>query len=90
MFGFDFRMYDYQKEMKTFDDIEGLLQTLNKDYPNYLTVTLKDALTKEGFSERLIDEVVKAGLMCNYGQGTNVHQFVGKLCYLLVINYLIN
>lgn len=48
-------------------------------FVNYLNISVRDAyLKEEHFSESLITELVQASLRVNYGQNTNVHEFVGK------------
>uniref|UniRef100_A0A1B6CZE3 Prenylcysteine lyase domain-containing protein n=1 Tax=Clastoptera arizonana TaxID=38151 RepID=A0A1B6CZE3_9HEMI len=70
-------IYEYQDKMMSFHNPVDLLKQLSPYFPSYLSISLKDALSKEGFSNRLIDELVNAGLTCDYGQSPDVHQFVG-------------
>jgi hypothetical protein len=41
-------------------------------------VSTKDGFRENGFSERIVDELVLATLRANYGQSATVHKFVGK------------
>jgi hypothetical protein len=49
-------------------------------------VPTKDGFRENGFSERIVDELVLATLRANYGQSTTVHKFVGKLDGLKLLN----
>jgi len=52
---------------------------MDPSFVNYLNISVRDAyLKEERFSESLITELVQASLRVNYGQNTNVHEFVGK------------
>lgn len=51
---------------------------MNKDFPKLLKISLKDQLLRNGFTQRLIDELAQAATVINYGQETTVMQsFVG-------------
>jgi len=51
---------------------------MDPSFVNYLNISVRDAYLKEHFSETVITELVQASLRVNYGQNTNVHEFVGK------------
>ena len=73
-----FRIYSLQDNGKTFLSLTELLNAMSPDFVEDLQETVKDGFTENGFSERLIDELVSATLTVNYGQSTKVHEFVGK------------
>ena len=50
---------------------------MNQDFPGLLNISIKDHLQNMDFSTILIDELVEATLVVNYGQETNVHSFLG-------------
>lgn len=53
---------------------------MDSDFVNYLNISVKDAyVNNEGLSETIVNELVQASLRCNYGQTTNVHEFVGSV-----------
>lgn len=53
---------------------------MDPSFVNYLNVTVHDAFVKDqGFSEKIVNELVQASLRCNYGQTVNVHEFVGSV-----------
>jgi hypothetical protein len=51
---------------------------MSHQFVDDMHVTTKDGFRENGFSERIIDELVFATLTANYGQSTTVHKFVGK------------
>ena len=77
-----FRIYSLQDTGKTFMTVSDLLNAMNPDFVELLQVTAKQGFTEDGFSLRLIDELVAATLTANYGQSVQVHGFVGKVLLL--------
>ncbi|XP_050523354.1 prenylcysteine oxidase 1-like [Daktulosphaira vitifoliae] len=72
------KIYELQNAGKSYDDIVDLLVAIDPDFGSYLNISIKDAFINNlGFSELLVDEIVKASLVVNYGQDVDVHQFVG-------------
>lgn len=71
------KIYKLQDNEIAFENVTSLLAAMNADFPRYLTETIKSHLLNKGISEKLIDELVEATLVVNYGQETNVHSFVG-------------
>lgn len=64
---------------------------MDPSFVNYLNISVKDAfLNQEDLSNSLITELVQASLRVNYGQNTNVHEFVGKLISIFYITYFNN
>lgn len=54
-----------------------MLTAINEKFPKLLQVSVKDHLLNLGYAEKLIDELVEAPLLVDYGQTTSVHSFVG-------------
>lgn len=52
---------------------------MNKEFPRLLQLSVKDHLSHMGFTERLIDEIVQATTVVNYGQDVNIQSFVGLI-----------
>lgn len=76
----NFRIYDLQKNGHTFENVHNLLAAMDPNFVNYLNVSVHDAFVNdEGFSEKIVNELVQASLRCNYGQTVNVHEFVGSV-----------
>ncbi|XP_060835997.1 prenylcysteine oxidase 1-like isoform X1 [Rhopalosiphum padi] len=74
------RIYELQTNGFSFDSTYDLLTAMDPSFVNYLNISVKDAyLKEEHFSESLITELVQASLRVNYGQNTNVHEFVGSV-----------
>lgn len=71
------RIYDHQAKGHAFTRVEELLSSMSPDFLRLLQSTLADELRSSGFSEPLIQELVNAGIRCNYGQSTSIHAFVG-------------
>lgn len=71
------KIYNLQDNEVAFENVTSLLAAMNDDFPEYLTESIKNHLLNKGFSTKLIDELVQATLVVNYGQETNIHSFVG-------------
>lgn len=71
------KIYDLQDAGISFANVTGLLTALNGDFPNLLQTPIKKHLLSLGYREPLIDDLVKATLVVNYGQDTDVQSFVG-------------
>lgn len=52
---------------------------MNKEFPSLLQLSIKDHLLHMGFTERLINELVQATAVVNYGQDVNIESFVGLI-----------
>lgn len=70
------RIYDLQDANRSFNNVTSLLAAINKDFPQLLQISAKDHLLHMGFSEKLIDELVQAGILANYGEDVNIQSFV--------------
>lgn len=74
------KIYDLQDDGESFVNVTALLSAMNKEFPGSLQLSTKDYLLRMGFTERLIDEVVQATTVVNYGQDVNIIQsFVGLI-----------
>ncbi|XP_021925663.1 prenylcysteine oxidase-like isoform X2 [Zootermopsis nevadensis] len=73
------RIYTLQANGKSFSSVLDLLNAMSPQFVDYMHVSTKDGLKQNGFSEKIIDELVTATLTANYGQSTSVHEFVGSV-----------
>ncbi|XP_049788726.1 prenylcysteine oxidase 1-like [Schistocerca nitens] len=73
------RIYGLQKSGFAFPSVNDLMAGTDLELAEALHVSLKEALLHEGFSKLLIDELVTAAIVVDYGQTTDVHQFVGSV-----------
>ncbi|XP_043278149.1 prenylcysteine oxidase-like [Venturia canescens] len=71
------KIYQLHDQGIAFKNVTALLSALNVEFPKMLQISTQEYLTKAGFSPRLINELVEATLVVNYGQNTNVQSFVG-------------
>lgn len=71
------KIYHLQDNGNAFTNVSSFLSAMNTDFPRLLKTSIKSELSKLGYSEKVIDEIVKTSLVVNYGQDTNVHSFVG-------------
>ncbi|XP_050441089.1 prenylcysteine oxidase 1-like [Adelges cooleyi] len=73
------RIYEHQAAGHSYDTVNELLMAMDPAFSGYLNISIKDAFLNLGYSEKLIEEIVKASIKVNYGQDVNVHQFVGAV-----------
>ncbi|XP_046816104.1 prenylcysteine oxidase-like isoform X1 [Vespa crabro] len=71
------KIYQLQNKGQSFTDLISMLMAMNEKFPKLLQVSIKDHLLSMGYAEKLIDELVEAPLLVDYGQTTSVHSFVG-------------
>ncbi|XP_043528164.1 prenylcysteine oxidase-like [Frieseomelitta varia] len=71
------KIYHLQNNGEAFVNISNLLLSVNTGFSKLLKKSIKNELLDLGYSEKLIDELVKTTLVVNYGQDTNIHSFVG-------------
>ncbi|XP_015183644.1 PREDICTED: prenylcysteine oxidase-like [Polistes dominula] len=72
------KIYHLQSKGQSFMNVTSMLMAMNKEFPKLLQVSIKDQLLHLGYAEELIDELVEAPLLADYGQTkTAVHSFVG-------------
>jgi predicted translin family RNA/ssDNA-binding protein len=70
------KIYDLQDAGKSFTNISALLSAMNKEFPKLLQISITDQFLQTGFTKKLIDELVEAAIVINYGQETNIQSFV--------------
>lgn len=73
-----FSIYTLQANGKSFSSVLDLINAMSPQFVDYMHISTRDGFKENGFSEKIIDELVSATLTVNYGQSTNVHKFVGK------------
>ncbi|XP_053984035.1 prenylcysteine oxidase 1-like isoform X2 [Hylaeus anthracinus] len=73
------KIYNLQDAGKSFENITSFLTVMNAEFPKLLQISIKQYLLNLGYAEKLIDEIVKATSVVNYGQDTNIHSFVGSV-----------
>ncbi|XP_076754653.1 prenylcysteine oxidase 1 [Xylocopa sonorina] len=71
------KIYHLQDAGESFTNYTSLLSAMNTKFPKLLQIPIKNYLVNLGYSEKLINEVVKAVLVVNYGQDVNIQSFVG-------------
>ncbi|EZA53918.1 hypothetical protein DMN91_010425 [Ooceraea biroi] len=71
------KIYELQDAGKSFANVSALLSAMNEEFPKLLQISIKDQLLQAGFTTRLIDEMVQAAIVVNYGQETDIQSFVG-------------
>lgn len=71
------KIYDLQDAGRSFANVTALLSAINKDFPKLLQISMKDYLLHMGFTEKLINELVQAAIVVNYGQEIDIQSFVG-------------
>lgn len=73
------KIYDLQDAGQSFANVTTLLSAMNKDFPKLLQISTKKYLLHMGFSEKLINELVQAAIVVNYGQEVDIQSFVGSI-----------
>lgn len=71
------KIYDLQNKGHYFTNITSMLTAMNEEFPKLLQVSFKEHLLHQGYAEKLIDELIQAPLLVDYGQTTNIQSFVG-------------
>lgn len=82
------QIYHLQNMGRSFVDLNSMLKAMNENFPELLRVSLKEHLLSLGYAEKLIDELVQAPLLVDYGQTTAVHSFVGYVTLAAAIGNL--
>lgn len=72
------RIYTLQANGISFSSVLDLLNAMSPQFVDDMHVSTKDGFKDDGFSEKVIDELISATLTVNYGQSASVHKFVGK------------
>ncbi|XP_018022652.1 prenylcysteine oxidase 1, partial [Hyalella azteca] len=73
------RIYKLQKKGQAFTNGEQLLEAMSPSFPAMLHMSTREHLLQLGISQAIIDEVVMAVTLANYGQTPDVHAFVGAI-----------
>lgn len=73
------KIYDLQDRGIGFENVTALLGAMNEDFKSLLQISIKKHLTSLGYGDKIIDELVEATLVVNYGQDTNVQAFVSSV-----------
>ncbi|XP_058803534.1 prenylcysteine oxidase 1-like [Phymastichus coffea] len=71
------KIYSLQDKGIGFENVTALIGAMNQEFVNLLQTSMKDHLIKLNYHEKIINELVEATLVVNYGQDTNVQSFVG-------------
>lgn len=73
------RIYIFQDNQETYESVDDLLNAMKPDFVKDLHISCKEGFQESGVSQRVIDELVMATIMVNYGQTTSVHKFVASV-----------
>lgn len=71
------KIYELQDAGQSFANVTALLSAMNKDFPKLLQMSLSEYLSQMGYSQILINELVQATTVVNYGQEVDIQSFVG-------------
>lgn len=72
-------IYQLQNDGITFDNVTALLSAINPMFPILLKQPFEEHLKDLRISRSIRDEIGKVAIVANYGQGSNVHAFVGYI-----------
>ncbi|KRZ18796.1 Prenylcysteine oxidase [Trichinella zimbabwensis] len=73
------KIYTMQKNNYCYTTVRKMFSALDADLAENLNYSLRLALTKYGIENAIIDELVQAAMLCNYGQSVDIHSFVGMV-----------
>jgi len=74
------KIYDLQDAGQSFANVTALLSAMNKDFPKLLQMCTREYFLRNGFTEKLIDELVQVASVVNYGQEVEkIQSFVGSI-----------
>ena len=73
------KIYDLQDAGQSFANVTALLSAMNKDFPKLLKTSTKEYLLHKGCTEKMINELVQAAIVVNYGQEVDIQSFVGSI-----------
>ncbi|KRY92891.1 Prenylcysteine oxidase, partial [Trichinella pseudospiralis] len=71
------KIYAMQKNNYCYTTVRKMFSALDADLAANMNCSLRLALTKYGIQNAIIDELVQAAMLCNYGQSVDIHSFVG-------------
>lgn len=72
-----YRIYKLQDTSKYYDTVEEMLKAMSPNLYNLTRSNFRAFLIDQGFKEILIDEMVQAITLVNYGQTADMHSLVG-------------
>lgn len=78
-----------QNNGESFKTVEQLLNAMSPSFVDALTNTTYKVLKDQHFSDRMINEIVRAALRVNYGQDIDVHFFVGMYLIYSIVSFLL-
>ena len=79
-------IYKKQDDGESFESVPDLLSSLGgKEFIESTRTSSRGILSKNGISDRTIDELATAVSRCNYGQDLSINAFTGKCHSLFVI-----
>ncbi|KRX92782.1 Prenylcysteine oxidase, partial [Trichinella pseudospiralis] len=73
------KIYAMQKNNYCYTTVRKMFSALDADLAANMNCSLRLALTKYGIQNAIIDELVQAAMLCNYGQSVDIHSFVGMV-----------
>lgn len=73
------KIYDLQDAGKSFANVTALLAAMNENFPKMLQKSMETYFLEKEYDERFIEEFMKTTVVVNYGQGTDIHSFVGSV-----------
>lgn len=73
------KIYDLQDRGIGFENLPDLIGAMNEKFVKLLEISMKDHLTNLGYRKKLIDELVEAVMVVNYGQDTDAQAFVSSI-----------
>lgn len=71
------KIYQLQDDGHGFVNVTDMLSAMSDQFPSMLGISINDHLQSLGYSSRVINELVQATLVVNYGQEIDVQSFVG-------------
>lgn len=60
-----------------YENVLDIISSMSPDFPKLLELSTSEYLQSLGYSKSIINEIVEATLVVNYGQNTDVQSFVG-------------
>lgn len=79
------RIYSIQDEGYAFSNVADLLSAMDPLFVLMMERSLENGLKHAGISSLFIEELANAVMRVNYGQSTDVHQFVGNFQFSFYI-----
>ncbi|RZF47288.1 hypothetical protein LSTR_LSTR009779 [Laodelphax striatellus] len=72
------RVYNTLEKGYGFRSAEKMLEYMHRSFPGMRNVTIEEAFRKQ-FGDLMYEEIILPIMRVNYGQGGNLHQFVGSV-----------